>query len=487
MKKIFTPRPGGEHEEDDDHTCELEPEEVDSDAPVWAKHFTAGELLGRYQPIRELGRGSYGVVYEGEVLVQRGRLQPTNKIAIKKVRRVFQTETDAKRLLRELRILRILRNHDSIVTLYDIVPPTDAKKFAALTLIFEFVDADLGKIFRTNQFFTTLHVQYMLYQVLLGLKYMHSAAIVHRDLKPANILINEDCSIKICDFGLARGFSEEVQNELQNKDEDDSKDDGNSNSKKQGFLNKNKKVKQKKQKLKKGITRHVVTRWYRAPEVILLQQRERTLCAVDMWSMGAIFAELLQMQRSTRPDPARRGPIFPGDSCFPLSIKDQMDYAKREDQMQVIFDVIGSPTEEEVMKITDEKARKYLRNLPVKRRANLKKIFPGADDNAIDLLLQLLRFDVDKRITVDQTLEHPYLQAVRDTAHERTKKPVTFSFEAAQLGHRKLRELILEEVIKYNRDIEVNLMNSGAMPNYKKMKEKQARIQAQQKQMQNNN
>jgi len=179
--------------------------------------------LGRYEPIRELGRGSYGVVYEGKVLKKWGKLEPSIKVAIKKVRRVFHTETDAKRLLRELRILRILRNHDSIVTLYDIVPPKEPRRFAALTLVFEFVDADLGKIFRTNQFFTTLHVQYMLYQILLGMKYMHSAKIVHRDLKPANILINEDCSIKICDFGLARGFSEDVD-QVKKENDDDQKD-----------------------------------------------------------------------------------------------------------------------------------------------------------------------------------------------------------------------------------------------------------------------
>jgi len=218
LKNIYTPRPGGAEDEEDDHGTEQQQEQ--SDAPAWHRHFELDELFERYEPIRELGRGSYGVVYEGKVLQKWGKLEPGIKVAIKKVRRVFHTETDAKRLLRELRILRILRNHDSIVTMYDIVPPKDPRRFAALTLVFEFVDADLGKIFRTNQFFTTLHVQYMLYQILLGMKYMHSAKIVHRDLKPANILINEDCSIKVCDFGLARGFSEDPD-QLHSKDEED--------------------------------------------------------------------------------------------------------------------------------------------------------------------------------------------------------------------------------------------------------------------------
>merc|ERR1712190_590298 len=88
-------------------------------------------------------------------------------------------------------------------------------------------------------------------------------------------------------------------------------------------------------------------------------------------------------------------------------------------------------------------------------------------------MIKLLMFDVDKRITVDQALEHPYLKAVGDPAHERAKKPVTFSFESAQLGSRKLRELILEEVLKYNKYDERRLIDSGAMPNYKRMREKE--------------
>jgi len=482
LKDIQTPRPGAA-ESDSDNACEDDNEPTDAQAaPAWHRHFPGGidELHGRYEPIREIGRGSYGVVYEGTALKKWNKIEAGTKVAIKKVRRVFHTETDAKRLLRELRILCILRNHDSIMTMFDIIPPMEPRRFAALTIVSEFVDADLSKIFRTNQFFTTLHVQYMLYQILLGTKYMHSAKIVHRDLKPANILINEDCSIKICDFGLARGFSENTEQLTKGKEEDDAKDASGDAKEDEAAKKKAKKALNKK-KLNRGITRHVVTRWYRGPEVILLQQKQATLSAVDMWSIGAIFAELLQMQRENRPDPTKRGPVFPGDSCFPLSIKDQMDYASRVDQMQVIFDVIGSPTEEEIKKITDEKARKYLRNLPQRKKKNLKRMFPGCanDKNALELLLLLLKFDVDKRITVNEALEHAYLKPVRDPAHERSKKPVTFSFENAQLGQKKLRELILEEVIKYNKFEEERFIKSGAMPNYKRMKEKMAKKAAQ--------
>eukprot|EP01084_Bolivina_argentea_P185180 319353_1 len=495
MKNIYTPRPGGDPEDEDEHECE---QQSTSDTPAWHRHFAADELLGRYEPIRELGRGSYGLVYEGKVLKKCGKLEPGMKIAIKKVRRVFHTETDAKRLLRELKILRILRNHDSIVTLYDIIPPKEPRRFAALTLTFEFVDADLGKIFRTNQFFTTLHVQYMLYQILLGVKYMHSAKIVHRDLKPANLLINEDCSIKICDFGLARGFSEdpdqlkdkqnddEKNNNIQNGNNEQKDNEKDSKKKKRMALLKKKKPGKEQKKVKRAITRHVVTRWYRGPEVILLQQKQATLSAVDMWSIGAIFAELLQMQRENRPDPTKRGPIFPGDSCFPLSIKDQMDYASRVDQMQVIFDVIGSPTESEIQNFSNEKARKYLRNLPQRKKKNLRRMFPGEDKRyALDLLTQFLKFDVLKRISVDEALEHPYLKPVRDPVHERVKKPVTFSFESAQMGQKKLRELILEEVIKYNKYDEERLIKSGAMSNYKRMKEKEDKKQTKETKLKN--
>ena len=146
------------------------------------------------------------------------------------------------------------------------------------------------------------------------------------------------------------------------------------------------------------------------------------------------------------------------------------------DQMQIIFDVIGSPTQQEIEKMTGEKARSYVRNLPQCKKKNLWRIFPGCrkDDAALDLFTQLLKFDVGKRMTVEQALEHPYLRAVRFGLQERCRKPVTFNFEfeSAQLGQKQLRELILEEVIKYNKLDEERFIQSGAMPNYKRMKKK---------------
>ena len=96
--------------------------------------------------------------------------------------------------------MRILRNHENILTVYDIIPPKEPQTFAALLFIVEFVGANLDKIFETNQFLSTQHIQHILYQILSGLEYMHSMNIAHRDLKPANILINEDCSNKISSF-----------------------------------------------------------------------------------------------------------------------------------------------------------------------------------------------------------------------------------------------------------------------------------------------
>eukprot|EP01083_Nonionella_stella_P181150 647945_1 len=425
-KKKYADREGTDSDSDGDD---------EKDMAEWRKYWTRKELYGRYLPIKELGRGSYGVVFEGQSTWENARIgiAQDEKVAIKKVRRVFNTDTDAKRLLRELKILRCLRGHESIVKLHDIVPPLDAVNFKTLTIVFEYVDADMSKIFKTNQYFSSLHVQYMLYHMILGINYMHGAGIVHRDLKPANILINADCSIKICDFGLARGFSEDLSRD---------KEEVKKNKKKKG--------------IQRGLTTHVVTRWYRAPEVILLQQKKEYLQAIDMWSIGCIFAELLQMQKENCPTVWKRGPLFPGDSCFPLSPKRSKKknaiYQSHFDQIRVIFEILGSPTKEEIASLNDEQARAYLEDLPKQEAQDLSDMFPGTNQDGIKFLTQLLKFDVKKRLNVKQALEHPYFSRVRDIDLESAHAKKLFDFEGVSLNRKELHSLILQEALYYHPD-----------------------------------
>jgi len=135
---------------------------------------------------------------------------------------------------------------------------------------------------------------------LLGLKFIHSADVLHRDLKPANVLINEDCSVKICDFGLARSI-EGIEGAHMKKDTNEKKEEDDlvkgkgttsTSAEKKGNA---KLVKTsggliKTTNIKRELTGHVVTRWYRAPELILLEKDYTS--AIDVWSVGCIFAEL---------------------------------------------------------------------------------------------------------------------------------------------------------------------------------------------------
>merc|ERR1712176_410872 len=222
--------------------------------------------------------------------------------AIKVIGNIFSSNAKTKRFLREIRILRALHNLDSIVEMTDLVPPKQPLKFTQLSIVFEYMPTDLKKILRSKQYFTNLHIEYILYQILLGIKHIHSAGIVHRDLKPENIILNEECTIRICDFGLARGVEENFEmkqedikpeaNEILLGDEEEKDDDEEDNKDK----------KKKSKKLKNALTKHVVTRWYRSPEVILLEQKRKTLYGVDIWSIGCIFGELLGMNKSNVDD-----------------------------------------------------------------------------------------------------------------------------------------------------------------------------------------
>jgi mitogen-activated protein kinase 1/3 len=221
-------------------------------------------------------------------------------------------------------------------------------------------------------------------------KYLHSANVLHRDLKPANILVNEDCSVKICDFGLARSIAGIesanflIQNSKRFKDNDDHEmksesahedvvfahtepaklhhqdhsvsstassqgDTSNVEEKKEMSIEEKRKEMTKRlinskdlrKNMKRELTGHVVTRWYRAPELILLEKEYGP--AIDVWSVGCIFAELLGMMKESAPTYLERRPLFPGKSCFPLSpdkhVKEERSGFpfSKNDQLAVIF------------------------------------------------------------------------------------------------------------------------------------------------------
>ena len=204
---------------------------------------THWEIPERYQMLSPVGAGAYGQVCSALDVKSADSI----KVAIKKIARPFQSAIHAKRTYREIRMLKHM-NHENIIGLLDIFSPSQTlKDFGDVYLVTHLMGADLNNIVRTQRL-SDDHVQFLVYQILRGLKYLHSANIIHRDLKPSNLAVNEDCELKILDFGLARHADDEM-------------------------------------------TGYVATRWYRAPEIMLNWMHYNK--TVDIWSVGCIMAELL--------------------------------------------------------------------------------------------------------------------------------------------------------------------------------------------------
>lgn len=212
---------------------------------------TTFEIDSHYEVSRMVGQGAYGSV------VSAVDTSTGEKVVIKKISHVFEDLVDGKRILREIKLLGFLR-HTNILSLKDLLRPSDPEHFSDVYLVTEQMDADLHHIIRSKQRLLEDHVQFFMYQLLCGLHFMHSAGVMHRDLKPGNLLVSTNCELRICDFGLARGC--------------------------EGATN---------------LTDYVVTRWYRPPELLLMC--DTYSCAVDLWAVGCLTVELMS-----------RKPLFPG-------------------------------------------------------------------------------------------------------------------------------------------------------------------------------
>ena len=166
--------------------------------------FADWHLGNDYEPIKLLGRGSYGAVCSAIH-------KPTGtKVAIKKMDGVFEDEIDCKRILREVHLLRKLQ-HPYVIEIFDMLEPEDKENFDTIYIVLRLSESDLKKVIKSAIHLQLKHISTIVYNLLCALKYLHSANVIHRDLKPANVLVNEDCSVQVCDFGLSRSL-EGVQN-----------------------------------------------------------------------------------------------------------------------------------------------------------------------------------------------------------------------------------------------------------------------------------
>lgn len=297
---------------------------------------------------------------------------------------------------------------------------------------------DMYKLLNSTQFLTEQHIIYVVYQLLLGLNYLHRMNVIHRDLKPANILLQEDCSVKICDFGLSRVVSPTIASAASSGNivAMHVKSTVRSNS---VFEDVGRKAIARLSDadhpipLRRQLTSHVVTRWYRAPELILLQEYTS---AVDMWALGCILAELLEMQKDSFPDPEQRVPLFPGNSCYPLScddlyVENPENSGRHMDQLAVIFEVIGSPSDDDLKTVIGQKSVALLAKINKKfEPRDFRSMYPGASKEMLSLLTSMLQFVPQQRITAAEALRLPIFDPYReDESFESALVPLSGDME----------------------------------------------------------
>ncbi|RDY14426.1 Mitogen-activated protein kinase 19, partial [Mucuna pruriens] len=361
--------------------------------------FTKYGDANRYKILEVIGKGSYGVVFSA-IDTDTGE-----KVAIKKIQDAFEHTSDAIRILREVKLLRLLR-HPDIVDIKRIMLPPSRREFKDIYVVLELMESDLHQVIKVNDDLTHEHHQFFLYQMLRAMKYMHTANVYHRDLKPKNILANANCKLKICDFGLARVAFNDDPTTL--------------------FW-----------------TDYVATRWYRAPELCGSFFSKYTP-AIDIWSIGCIFAELLTGK-----------PLFPGKSVV--------------HQLDLITDLLGTPSLETITRVRNDNARKYLMRMQKKQPVPFEKKFPNADPLALRLLQKLLAFDPKNRLTAQEALADPYFKGLAKVEREPSCKPISkveFEFERRRMTKEGVLELLYREMLEYHPQLLKDYINGTEGPNF---------------------
>uniref|UniRef100_A0A8C2Q224 mitogen-activated protein kinase n=2 Tax=Cyprinus carpio TaxID=7962 RepID=A0A8C2Q224_CYPCA len=327
------------------------------------------EVPERYKDLKQVGSGAYGTVcYAFD-------RRTGAKVAIKKLHRPFQSDLFAKRAYRELRLLKHMK-HDNVIGLLDVfTADLSLDRFHDFYLVMPFMGTDLGKLMKMEKL-SEDRVQYLVYQMLRGLKYIHAAGIIHRDLKPGNLAINEECELKILDFGLARQADSEM-------------------------------------------TGYVVTRWYRAPEVILSWMHYTQ--TVDIWSVGCIMAEMLLGK-----------PLFRGNDHL--------------DQLMEIMKITGTPTKEFTAKLQSEDVCfSYIFILRLVCRPLTRYIMRW-----INVLESMLLLDPESRITAAEGLALPFFSEFREPEEETEAPPYDHSLDEAEQSVEQWKKLTFTEILTFH-------------------------------------